>query len=315
MSTENPAFGTKGNDKKPNMMQRISNLTRGKKQKELVEMERTSTTAKPKAKKSKSVKMKKPKKTDVHNLSQELDLTAEEAKVQKQIQASPEFQKFAAKIEKKAANGKGNKFRFLQGKKRKVGKVVFEKAYNHEKIHKLGYLTKQGAKIKNWKRRFFVVKSKMIFYFENLEAYNDEKPPKGWIYFKDILPTKKNFVCTPTNQFIWRGKFNAFLLQTEKRTFALAGKGKEDRLGWMKVIRQVYEEFWTGYGLPIPQSPKSPDDETGTLAQLRPIAEKLETYDELEQNELEDKTRLLMLKQCMIRWKTYVKIAKLEEKS
>lgn len=48
---------------------------------------------------------------------------------------------------------------------------------------KMGYLTKKGAVVKNWKRRYFVVNPDYsIDYFENEEAYEKGFKPKGTIF-------------------------------------------------------------------------------------------------------------------------------------
>lgn len=84
-------------------------------------------------------------------------------------------------------------------------------------------------------------------------------------------------------------------------------------MSWMKTIQEAYEDFWKGYNLPIPVAKATKELGKGqrTLEDLLPIAEKLDTYDELEENEIEDATRLLMLAECIVRWKTFVKVRKL----
>ncbi|XP_027056438.1 PH domain-containing protein DDB_G0267786-like [Pocillopora damicornis] len=48
---------------------------------------------------------------------------------------------------------------------------------------KMGYLTKKGAVVKNWKRRYFVVNPDYsVDYFENEEAYEKGFKPKGTIF-------------------------------------------------------------------------------------------------------------------------------------
>ncbi|XP_068759844.1 PH domain-containing protein DDB_G0267786-like [Montipora capricornis] len=48
---------------------------------------------------------------------------------------------------------------------------------------KMGYLTKKGALVKNWKKRYFVVNPDYsVDYFENEEAYGKGFKPKGTIF-------------------------------------------------------------------------------------------------------------------------------------
>lgn len=297
--------------KRPGMMGRISNLRRGGRKKDLKGVERTSYKKKGKGSKPGSTKFKQPRAVED---SERLQPNDEE--LQKKIKESENVKKFMGryeKIEKKKQRQKG-KFRFLKQKKRKVGRDIYKRAYDHEKLHKIGYLSKRGGKVKNWKKRYFVLKKKMLFYFESLEAFERGDPPKGWIWLKDMYPNKKNYVCTPTAQFVWMGKLHGFTIATNDRVFALCAKSKGERMKWMMAIRTAYEEFWSGYGLPIPVNKTTESEqETGTLEQLRPIAEKLDTYDELEQNEIEEKTRLLMLAQCLVRWQTFVQLNKLQK--
>lgn len=287
---------------KRNLASRFSNLRGKGKKKELMEIERPG-------KASKSSKIKK------GQTEENFELNEADQKVQEQIEASENVQKLVARFVKNEQKGKkNNRFKIFKAKRRKVGKDIYKRAYDAGKIQKVGYLSKQGGRVKSWKRRYFVLKPKMLFYFESLEAFEEGLPPKGWIWLKDMIPSKKNFVCTTTSAHFWRGKLHAFNIRTDKRTWVIASKGKNDKIEWMKTIQTVYEEFWTGYGLPVPvlKGQGGSEDDAGTLAQLKPLAEKLDTYDELEQNEIEDKTRLLMLAQCMIRWKTFVKLSKLE---
>ncbi|GAM28824.1 hypothetical protein SAMD00019534_120000 [Acytostelium subglobosum LB1] len=90
-----------------------------------------------------------------------------------------------------------------------------------------GFLTKQGGAIKTWKRRWFVLKGKKLYYFKNktdLEATGMiEFEPDSFVKDERDKDKKKKFM---------------FSLGTSKRIFLIYAESETDMKQWIEAIRR-----------------------------------------------------------------------------
>eukprot|EP01028_Stygiella_incarcerata_P009876 TRINITY_DN4866_c0_g1_i1.p1 TRINITY_DN4866_c0_g1~~TRINITY_DN4866_c0_g1_i1.p1 ORF type:complete len:472 (+),score=155.22 TRINITY_DN4866_c0_g1_i1:263-1678(+) len=91
---------------------------------------------------------------------------------------------------------------------------------------RVGYMTKLGAIVKNWKKRFFVLTKEALFY------YVDEKSsvPKGSVYLD------RSMTADVTDE---TDKKNAFLLVTPLRTYVFVCKDAAEMKEWRDTIDGV----------------------------------------------------------------------------
>lgn len=77
-------------------------------------------------------------------------------------------------------------------------------------LYKEGYLTKQGEIIQSWKRRFFILRAKKLYYFKNEKKAKSGAKPIGIIdlnLYKTKKITKTDY-CDKQNAFILLSKSN-----------------------------------------------------------------------------------------------------------
>jgi len=182
------------------------------------------------------------------------------------------------------------------------------KAFHDGRIVKLGMLQKQGGQIKTWRSRFFVLRSKALFYFKNEEAFANGESPRGVMLLKDMIPSNKDFICQPTRLFTIIGRPHAFTLHSKDRVLVMCTKTKDEKMQWMKTLQKAYVSFWKSCKLDAPV--KSPGPDERTYGQLVDIAQDLEVIDMLEMSEIEEMKRVLVLRKCMELWKYYHKTEK-----
>jgi hypothetical protein len=100
------------------------------------------------------------------------------------------------------------------------------------KPYKEGYLTKQGAKVKNWKRRWFVLYKTQLAYFDGPSG-SARRERKGYILLKEVLPGSVH----PVDETMF-GKPNTFQVETRERTFYLQGDTVDLMDDWLDSILQ-----------------------------------------------------------------------------
>lgn len=93
---------------------------------------------------------------------------------------------------------------------------------------KEGFLTKQGGSIKTWKRRWFVLKGKKLYYFKtrnDLEATGVIELEQD-SFVKDEKDKKKRFM---------------FSVGTSRRVFFIVADNEKDMLSWIESIKRNIE--------------------------------------------------------------------------
>ncbi|CAH1784591.1 unnamed protein product [Owenia fusiformis] len=100
-------------------------------------------------------------------------------------------------------------------------------------VIKAGYCVKQGALVKNWKRRYFVLDLTGLSYFKNEQYYNSEKPPIKCIYKSEILDVR-------SSQGIHPQRDNLFEVVTAQRVYYVQCDTQEDMESWLYILRSTY---------------------------------------------------------------------------
>ncbi|XP_042598114.1 pleckstrin homology domain-containing family A member 1a isoform X2 [Cyprinus carpio] len=116
-------------------------------------------------------------------------------------------------------------------------KVGLRKAPNHppylhpragqdQTIIKVGYCVKQGALMKNWKRRYFVLEQNSMSYFKS----DLEKEPLRIILLKEVNKVQE---CKHSEIMM---RDNLFEVVTTSRTFYVQADSPEEMHSWIKAI-------------------------------------------------------------------------------
>lgn len=111
-----------------------------------------------------------------------------------------------------------------------------------------GWLTKQGAIHKTWRKRYFVLNQHLLYYFDGSSA----RRPKGVI----------DLTGCEVMRDMTRGKKHCFQVSHKKnmqqRIFLLHAKGDDDMKHWMRVINAAIDSTRPpGEGTASPSSPSS----------------------------------------------------------
>uniref|UniRef100_A0A671RRL2 Pleckstrin homology domain-containing family A member 1-like n=1 Tax=Sinocyclocheilus anshuiensis TaxID=1608454 RepID=A0A671RRL2_9TELE len=118
-----------------------------------------------------------------------------------------------------------------------VEKVGLRKAQNHppylhtragqdQTVIKAGYCVKQGALMKNWKRRYFVLEQNSMSYFKS----ELEKEPLRIILLKEVHKVQE---CKHSEIMM---RDNLFEVVTTSRTFYVQADSPEEMHSWIKAI-------------------------------------------------------------------------------
>jgi copper chaperone CopZ len=98
-----------------------------------------------------------------------------------------------------------------------------EQQTNTDKIVKEGYLTKLGGFVKNWRRRWFVLKDNILCYYK---TPNDNRPA-GQIKIDENVKVQPN----DTMQ-----KEHCFEIQTDKRTYYMCADNVNEFQSWINAL-------------------------------------------------------------------------------
>jgi len=102
---------------------------------------------------------------------------------------------------------------------------------NAEKIVESGYLYKRSSKLKNWKKRWFVLRGTKLAYYKNDKEYK----LISVIDLSMIHQVGKVNVSRP----------NVFGIVTKPRTYYMQGTSEEEVDNWIKNIRELVKKFTT----------------------------------------------------------------------
>ncbi|KAJ5080786.1 non-specific serine/threonine protein kinase [Anaeramoeba ignava] len=97
-----------------------------------------------------------------------------------------------------------------------------------EKVIKQGFMTKQGGRWKSWKKRWFVLRGKIIFYYKNPK----KRSPIGML---PITQASKVYV----SQAKTKKKFCFNLEIPGQRTYLISAPSEEEMNSWIEIINQI----------------------------------------------------------------------------
>ncbi|XP_073774373.1 pleckstrin homology domain-containing family A member 1 isoform X3 [Danio rerio] len=95
-----------------------------------------------------------------------------------------------------------------------------------QSVIKTGYCVKQGAVMKNWKRRYFMLDDNALSYFKT----DMEREPLKVILLKEVNKVQE---CKQSDLMM---RDNLFELVTTTRTFYIQSDSPEEMHGWIKAI-------------------------------------------------------------------------------
>lgn len=196
---------------------------------------------------------------------------------------------------------------------KKVGPQITRRAYAEGNIIKLGYLQKQGGQVKSWKNRFFVLRSKALFYFKTQSDFVNGRPPRGYLLLKDMMPGNKNFICEKIRLYAFIGKPQCFCVHSRERTLVMCTRSKEEKMVWMKTLQKAYNDLWKSYQLTPPLKNITDPETQKTYEDVEMVARDLEVIDMLEMAEVAERTRILYLQKTLAIWKYHHKLQKAEK--
>ncbi|KAL6061378.1 FYVE, RhoGEF and PH domain-containing protein 6 [Balamuthia mandrillaris] len=104
---------------------------------------------------------------------------------------------------------------------------------------KTGYLSKEGGIVRNYKKRFFVLKDNLLFYYKT----DKDTMPRGAIVLDNSVLREND--ANP----------NSFLLVTYRRTYVLFATSEKHKREWMEAIAQ---QTVMGPSVVVPYPPAAP---------------------------------------------------------
>ncbi|XP_076123302.1 pleckstrin homology domain-containing family A member 1 isoform X3 [Alosa pseudoharengus] len=102
----------------------------------------------------------------------------------------------------------------------------FLSGHEQDQVVKAGYCVKQGAVMKNWKRRYFMLDENALSYYKS----DLEKEPLRVIPLKEIHKAQE---CKQSDLMM---RDNLFELVTTSRTFFIQSDSPEEMHSWIKAI-------------------------------------------------------------------------------
>ena len=101
--------------------------------------------------------------------------------------------------------------------------------FNDSFISPLGYLIKQGHRVKNWKRRFFVLKNGLLSYYESQTTQNKIKG--------SISVSNASIVIFPVERFL--KEFVFAITSSTGDVLVLQADTIEEFNDWVSLLQQV----------------------------------------------------------------------------
>lgn len=98
-----------------------------------------------------------------------------------------------------------------------------------------GFLTKQGGSVKNWKKRWCVLKNGTIFYYKSPK----DTTPKGTMELSATAKVRE--VTIKKRQF-------TFEIETDKRTFPVQADSDPAKQAWMEAVNKAIKQLAGGGG-------------------------------------------------------------------
>jgi hypothetical protein len=95
---------------------------------------------------------------------------------------------------------------------------------------KEGFLIKQGARVKNWKRRFFFIESDFLYYSES---------PKTRFVTLGMI----NLDGAEVDQAIVPNRAHVIAVKTSSRTFYLCAESEQDMHEWLNLLKEKVEDI------------------------------------------------------------------------
>ncbi|XP_033881950.1 pleckstrin homology domain-containing family A member 1-like isoform X10 [Acipenser ruthenus] len=124
--------------------------------------------------------------------------------------------------------GEGSEGADRGGLKRSLSQLPYfmGKAAQDQTVVKAGYCVKQGAVMKNWKRRYFLLDENSVSYFKS----ELDKEPLRMIPLKEVNKVQE---CKQSDILM---RDNLFEVVTTSRTFFVQADSPEDMHSWIKAI-------------------------------------------------------------------------------
>eukprot|EP01087_Luapelamoeba_hula_P004629 TRINITY_DN1454_c0_g1_i2.p1 TRINITY_DN1454_c0_g1~~TRINITY_DN1454_c0_g1_i2.p1 ORF type:complete len:136 (+),score=20.93 TRINITY_DN1454_c0_g1_i2:43-450(+) len=91
-----------------------------------------------------------------------------------------------------------------------------------------GYLTKQGGNIKSWKKRWFVLQARTLYYFPTC---NSDAEPLGVINLS-AATTVVSVADVPKKEY-------GFQVVTPDRTYTIVASTEQEREAWTSIIQKT----------------------------------------------------------------------------
>ncbi|XP_059387924.1 pleckstrin homology domain-containing family A member 1 isoform X2 [Carassius carassius] len=124
--------------------------------------------------------------------------------------------------------GEGQNGADKSGMRKPPGQLPFylSRSNQDQSVIKAGYCVKQGAVMKNWKRRYFLLDDNALSYFKS----DMEREPLRVIPLKEVNKVQE---CKQSDLMM---RDNLFELVTTSRTFYIQSDSPDEMHGWIKAI-------------------------------------------------------------------------------
>merc|ERR1711974_288398 len=109
---------------------------------------------------------------------------------------------------------------------------------------KKGFLTKQGGRVRTWKKRWFVLTNNNLYYFRSEQ---DEKNPLGWIPLENLTITIDKKVSQSKYGLVIQSSIPGKMIKSCKlqdgqtvpgshSRFVIAASSAEEMRGWYDIL-------------------------------------------------------------------------------
>ncbi|XP_033885877.1 pleckstrin homology domain-containing family A member 1-like isoform X7 [Acipenser ruthenus] len=178
---------------------------------------------------NKATKITVPKSSDVQQNSENQKIPLECPGAKKQVSYKTEIiGGVPIKTPTQQEGGEGSEGVDRGGLKRSMSQLPYfmGKAAQDQTVVKAGYCVKQGAVMKNWKRRYFLLDENSVSYFKS----DLDKEPLRMIPLKEVHKVQE---CKQSDIMM---RDNLFEVVTTSRTFFVQADSPEDMHSWIKAI-------------------------------------------------------------------------------